>query len=189
MTPEYLDLAEKRVNTHWPPYKQPEDFGYDFREWISPYTKGAHSTGGLAIVLQDWASADGLAGGPDSDVQLIGRTRSLLTNKRLEAALKAATGLTLADTYATNAFPFIKPGGMSNNLRFSALLKAVSIFTGPELKLARPSLIVALGAQTFKALTRSGIQAVPLPHPAARGMSGADYAQMWRDAVGSIFDA
>lgn len=183
MSPEYLSLAAKRVNTTWPPYMQPEDFGYDFREWVSPYTKGACKIGGLAIVLQDWASADGLSGDPNPNVQRFGRTRSLLTNKRLEAALMGATGLTLEETYATNAFPFIKPGGMSSNLRLSDLVRAVNEFTLPELELARPTLVIALGAMTFKALHRCGVEAIALPHPAARGMSSRGYVEMWRSAI------
>src|SRR4051812_22739203 len=110
---EYRDLALLRVQTRWPGYQQPEDFGYDFREWVSPYTKTACALGGIALVLQDWASADGLYGGPDPDIQEYGRSRGLRTNKVLELLLRRVLGLALADVYATNAFPFIKPGGMS----------------------------------------------------------------------------
>ena len=182
MSPEYLALAEARVNTVWPPYHHPEEFGYDFRDWISPYTKGAHRTGGIAIVLQDWASADGLTCGPDPDVQKYGRTRGLLTNRRLELALKASTGLALDQVYATNAFPFVKPGGMSSNLRIRDVIKTVEEFTKPELELAKPSIVVALGSLTYKALARAGVDAIPLPHPAARGMSSDDYSAMWIEA-------
>jgi restriction system protein len=115
---------------------------------------------------------------------MYGRTRSLLTNKRLEAALLEATGLTLAQTYTTNAFPFIKPGGMSSNLRLRDLLRTVEEFTKPELNLAKPSTVVALGSLTQKALDRSGVEAIGLPHPAARGMSGSDYTEMWCAAFG-----
>lgn len=183
MSPDYLALAAKRVATVWPPFQQPEDFGYDFRSWVSPYTKGANTIGGIAIVLQDWASADGLAEGPDPDVQRYGRTRSLLTNKRLEDALLAATGLSLQDVYATNAFPFIKPGGMSSGLRIKDITQAVQQFTKTELELARPTVVVSLGVLTHRALTRAGINSIHLPHPAARGMSGVDYVAMWCDAM------
>ena len=187
MTPEYLALAARRASTFWAPYGQPEDYGYDFRDWISPYTKGAHTPAGVAIVLQDWASADGLAGGPDPDVQKFGRTRSLLTNRRLERALFNATGLSLHETYATNAFPFIKPGGMSTNLRLRDLLRTVEEFTKPELELANPTVVVALGSLTQKALARSGVKAIALPHPAARGMSGDDFCKMWIEALDGKF--
>lgn len=107
---EYRELARSRVQARWHGYQQPEDFGYDFREWVSPYTKTACTIGGIALVLQDWASADGLRGGPVPDIQEYGRTRGLHTNKVLEALLGRLFGLALADVYATNAFPFIKPG-------------------------------------------------------------------------------
>ena len=57
MPAEYLELACKRRKTRMPGYSHPEDYGYEFQEWVSPYTKGAHTLGGIAIVLQDWASA------------------------------------------------------------------------------------------------------------------------------------
>ena len=107
------ELAQSRVQARWPGYQQPEDFGYDFRDWVSPYTKPACTLGGIALVLQDWASADGLRGGPVPDIQEYGRTRGLRTNKVLESLLDRVS-LALADVYATNAFPFIKRGGMSN---------------------------------------------------------------------------
>jgi hypothetical protein len=52
----YLDLAYKCATTFFPGYKQPEEFGYDFKDWVSPYTKTAHALDGIAVVLQDWSS-------------------------------------------------------------------------------------------------------------------------------------
>jgi len=184
VNPQYSALASNRVRTRWAPYKQPEDFGYDFRTWVSPYTKGANCIGGIAIVLQDWASADGLKGGPDPDVQRYGRTRTLLTNRRLEAALLGATRHKISQTYVTNAFPFIKPGGMSSGLRLSHLIKTVREFTLPELELVQPRILIVLGAQTTLAFERCGVDAISLPHPAARGMSSDDYVGVWREKVG-----
>lgn len=181
--PAYVALARKRVETDWPPFQQPEDFGYDFRDWVSPYTKGANQMNGIAIVLQDWASADGLQGPLDGDVQRIGRTRSLLTNRRLENALKTSLGLRLDQTFATNVFPFIKPGGMSANLRLKDLVSSAESFTKKELEIVQPKTIVALGVQVQKALGRAGIDAIALPHPAARGMSGQDYCELWQNAL------
>lgn len=84
----YLALAEERAATNCRPHAQVEHFGYDFREWISPYTKGAQKRGGFAIVLQDWASTDALADAVDLDIQVHGRARNLLTNVRLEVDLQ-----------------------------------------------------------------------------------------------------
>src|SRR5688572_33045549 len=93
----YAELARSRVEARWPGYQQPEDFGYDFRDWVSPYTKTACTLGGIALVLQDWASADGLRGGPVPDIQEYGRTRGLRTNRLLESLLGRVFGLALAD--------------------------------------------------------------------------------------------
>ena len=75
MPQAYRELAASRATARWPGYLQPEDFGYDFRDWVSPYTKSAHAFGGVAVVLQDWSSADTLRSGFDPDVQEFGRMR------------------------------------------------------------------------------------------------------------------
>jgi hypothetical protein len=129
MPKAYLDLANERVNTRWPGYAQPEDFGYDFREWVSPYTKGAHTLGGIAVVLQDWSSSDTLRAPIDPSIQEHGRTLGLRTNRILEALLLRLFGATLADVYATNAFPFIKQGGISKGIPRSDVIAAARLFT------------------------------------------------------------
>src|SRR5262245_634701 len=133
MPTTYRDLARARVAARWPGYQQPEDFGYDFRDWVSPYTKSACRLGGIALVLQDWASADGLAGGPDPEIQKYGRKPSLRTNVVLSKLLRRIWGLSLAEVYATNAFPFIKGGSMSNRLPLRDVAKAAQLFAAVEL--------------------------------------------------------
>lgn len=183
MNSEYLQLAARRVAKKWEPYLHPEDFGYDFRNWVSPYTKTAHTMGSIAIVLQDWASADGLAGSIEPDIQKFGRMPRLLTNKRLDEVLQRVLRLSIEETYTTNAFPFIKPGGMSNGIPMTHVVRSIEEFTSEELRLAKPSMILALGSLTYKALRKAGINAIALPHPAARGMSLDAYEQLWRDAL------
>lgn len=183
MNSEYCQLAERRATTTWEPYLQPEDFGYDFREWVSPYTKGSHAMGGIALVLQDWASADGLKGGPIPDVQEFGRTRGLLTNKRLEETLRRVFGLTIDEVYTTNAFPFVKPGGMSSNIPLSHIVRTVREFTAKEIQIAKPTTLIALGSVTSRALDRAGLNAYHVPHPAARGLSADDHERLWRKAL------
>jgi uracil-DNA glycosylase len=180
---EYRDLAELRASTRWPAYQQPEDFGYDFRDWVSPYTKTACRLGSVAVVLQDWASADGLRAGPDPDVQEYGRTPGLRTNRMLEALLGRVFGLTLAEVYATNAFPFVKSGAMSSALPLADVVQAVRLFAAAELVIARPTIVVAAGALAHSALSRVGVASVRVPHPAARiGTIGA-HELAWRTAL------
>ena len=163
MPAEYLKLAQKRVETHWPPYKNSEDFGYDFRTWVSPYTKGAHSFDGIAVVLQDWASDDGLTQGLEREVEQVGRAVNRLTNRRLEKLLLNVLGLRIAETSATNVFPFVKPGGMSSGVPQRHMDLTASRFTVHELKMAKPRMILALGRKTHNALR-------PLPHDSFFGL-------------------
>jgi hypothetical protein len=124
MPSQYLSLARERAQSRAGPYRQPEEFGYDFREWVSPYTKGAHRLGGLALVLQDWSSTDALSAGFDPSIQEHGRNVRLLTNTRLEAILARVFDLQLTDVYATNVFPFVKPGGISASIPREDVLAA-----------------------------------------------------------------
>jgi hypothetical protein len=183
---EYRELALSRVQAQWPGYQQPEDFGYDFREWVSPYTRTACAIGGIALVLQGWASADWLWGGPDSDIQEYGRSRRLPTNQLLELLLGRVLGLALADVYATNAFPFIKPGGMSSAIPAGDVVRAVQLFAVVELSMVQPTLVLAVGAVAHAALGRVGITSIRVPHPAARIGSADAHELAWRKALGQL---
>ena len=183
---EYRDLARLRVETRWCGYQQPEDFGYDFRDWVSPYTKTACRIGSIALVLQDWASADGLRGGPDPGIQEHGRTLGLRTNRVLESLLGRVLGLTLAEVYATNAFPFIKRGAMSSALPLADVVRAVRLFAAAELQIAQPRIVVAVGAVAHKALSRAGIASVHVPHPAARIGAIDAHELVWRRVLGRL---
>lgn len=183
MSPEYLALAAERRATQPAPHLQPEDFGYDFSSWVSPYTKGACAGGGVAVVLQDWASADGLSGPPKAEIQLHGRMPALLTNRRLETLLEKVLGLGLSDVYATNVFPFVKRGGMSAPIRSPEVLRYARQFAVRELQLAEPVVVLALGAVAHATLNACGVKNVALPHPAARIGSVAAHDSAWRSAL------
>lgn len=185
MSRAYLELARARVDARWHGYAQPEDFGYDFREWVSPYTKGAHALGGVALVLQDWSSVDVLRNGPDPDVQRYGRTVGLRTNRILEGLLARVLGLSLADVYATNVFPFVKAGAISSRLPRRDVVRAARLFAGPELELANPSLTLALGRMPYEVLKKVGIPCLRLPHPAARIGDLATQARIWEEVLAS----
>lgn len=189
MPQEYLALAAERAALASGRYKQPEDFGYDFRQWVSPYTKGAHRLGGLMLVLQDWASEDGLSGGPDPQIQQFGRSPNLRTNTTLEAVLRKVLNLSLSDVYATNAFPFVKLGGMSRGLRRSDVFEAAHRFLRREIALAQPTQIFALGAVPRLALEELDVDCLRLPHPAARIGSVDAHECAWRVAISEYVPA
>ena len=185
MSPAYLALAAERRAVRSELYGQPEDHGYDFASWVSPYTKGANTTCGFALVLQDWASAEGLGETPHPEIQLHGRAPWLLTNKRLQELLARVLGTTLHGVYATNVFPFVKRGGMSAPLPYNEVLAAARRFTMRELQLACPATVLALGTVAAKALRTCGVEATSLPHPAARIGGIAAHEAAWRAALQS----
>ena len=180
MPPEYQTLAAVRARSS---FAQPEAFGYDFRDWVSPYTKGAHCLHGIAIVLQDWASAEWLRKVHRPEVQELGRDPTLRTNTRLEALLRKVLGIGLSEVYATNAFPFVKPGGMSAPLAQSVVDATVAEYTAHELRIASPRLVLAFGKLAANALQKSGIHHVNLPHPAARIGALAAHEREWRNRL------
>lgn len=183
---EYLELAKLRATTRWANYSQPEDYGYDFTSWVSPYTKGAHTFGTVAIVLQDWSGSDTMKGLPDEEVQKFGRTINLKTNIRLEELLRRIMGKKIQDIYATNIFPFVKKGGISSYIPFSDIKKSASMFTKIELEIAHPKIVLALGNNAFYGLQSAGVSCIHLPHPAARIGSIEKHEKIWREKLNLI---
>ena len=163
---------------------QPEQFGYDFQDWISPYTKGACTTGGLAIVLQDWASEDALAAGFNECIAALGRDPTRHTNRALERLLFEGLGTRLVDNYATNVFPYVKPGKMSAAVPQFLVNEMVKRFTVHEIRLAKPMIVLALGKVAQAALRYAGVKCVCLPHPAARIGGFQVHLRAWQDGFG-----
>lgn len=77
-------------------------------------------------------------------------------------------GLAQADVYATNAFPFMKPDGMSSAIPPGDVVQALQLFAGTELAMVQATVVLAAGAVAYAALERVGIASIRLPHPAAR---------------------
>ncbi|HET6804985.1 MAG TPA: hypothetical protein VFH59_06010 [Frateuria sp.] len=119
--------------------------------YVSPYSKGAHNLDSeVMILLQDWSSDDALvrSKGPSE----LGRDPQLPTNRSLDELLHAAFGMKLAETYATNLFPYIKRGGLSSRIPFGDLVHAAKTFALPQIRIVAPKVVVCLGANTFNAL-------------------------------------
>ena len=186
MSPSYLKLAHERASQVHANYCQPEQFGYDFRDWVSPYTKSASRVGEIAFVLQDWASETALCSGVNKTIQEFGRDPAVKTNIYLEKLLSRVFGLSLEDVYVTNAFPFVKSGGMSSPIPFRDVVACVKQFAKRELELAQPKVTCALGAVAFRALAANGIAATRLPHPAARIGSVEKHEEIWRSKLCSL---
>jgi restriction system protein len=177
----YEQLADLRCRTRWGSYAHPEDYGYDFSDLVSPYTRTAgNRAADIVIVLQDWISHEGITKrGFDPILQQLGHDPKIQTNIRLKRWLGEYLGLELSDVYGTNVFPFIKPGGMSKAIPTQDLRRAAATFTLPEIELVQPKVVVAFGARTAKALSDVGATVCAMPHPAARiSMKRVDDA--WR---------
>ena len=180
---KYADLAALRVSSAPEGYLQPEHFGYDFRDWVSPYTKGANRRGGIALVLQDWASEEGLKGGRNERIAELGRNPDIRTNKVLEELLRRILGLSLNVVYATNAFPFVKQGKMSSAIPQRTVNAMAGRFLVPELKIAEPQVVLALGSVARRTLEGVGIACIHVPHPAARIGGLTAHERAWRAAL------
>ncbi|MEO8682652.1 MAG: hypothetical protein ABI665_26625 [Vicinamibacterales bacterium] len=153
-----LDLARKRQASRWPGYKPLVEYRHGAYEcdFVSPYTKAAGNVdAAVMILLQDWSSDDELSGELDSGAAELGFTPTLPTNKNLIRLLKTHFGLQLRDTYATNIFPFIKPGKLSATIRVRDLERAALEFAIPQIDIVIPRLVVCLGLKTFNALRRA----------------------------------
>lgn len=149
------ELARKRQCARWTGYDCIGDFHHGVYEceFVSPYTKSAGNPDArIMILLQDWASADRLLGPIDADAQDLGYSPSLDTNRNLMDLLYAHFGVALHDVYATNLFPFIKPGKMNANIPMVDLVRAAKEFALPQIEIVEPTLAVCLGIATFNAL-------------------------------------
>ena len=159
-TVAYTELARLRCSTNWG-YAQPEAYGYDFRDWVSPYTKSCHRHGGAMLVLQDWASHDYLIKGVDPTVQDLGRDPNIQTNVRLSRLVAKYLGRPLEACYATNLFPFIKPGHLSAAIPRRDLMRAGEVFLAAEVRLCQPAVILASGPDCREILERGWYRVGP----------------------------
>lgn len=144
-------------------YRQIEDFHnrfYDVPEWLTPWTKSACNVdSNLMIIGQDWAADSLLLKAPDLSLRDLGYGKKVRTNVNLQELLHKALGFTFADIYATNAFVFVKSGGMNARIPLKDLCKSVEEYALRELEIVRPKLALCLGVSTFKAFRKA------LKHP------------------------
>lgn len=166
--------------------------------YVSPYSKAAHNIASpILIILQDWISGDVLAGPPIPEAVTLGRIPALPTNKNLDRSLANHFGLAIVETYATNLFPFVKPGNMSGSIPFGRLKEAAREFAIPQIEVLEPRLVIALGKNCFDALaaeaghrvSKSVAEAIESPfsigasrvwcqaHPGALGQMGRNRFQ------------
>ena len=153
---QLLDLASKRQRTRWDGYACIADVHSGVYEcnYVSPYTKSANNVdASIMVLLQDWSSYSRLFNKPiDEDSRDLGHSRNFPTNRNLKTLLSETFGMDLKDTYATNLFPFIKPGGISSKIFRIDLVRAALEFAIPQIEIVSPRLVICLGLETFNAV-------------------------------------
>jgi len=151
-----LELAIKRKQTTYRDYKRLSDYKdgkYECDIYVSPYTKGAHNVNAdIFVLLLDWASdkqmKKELTHEEEAEELQFGRTLNQKTNINLENLLRDYFKCQIADTYATNLFPYIKSGDIPDkDLRWAA-----KKFALPQIAIVQPKLVICCGLDTFNAV-------------------------------------
>lgn len=153
------DLACRRKASRWAGYSNIGDFHggcYECDEHVSPFTKDAGNVDSdLFVMLQDWLSEKDISKplDPNPAARAEGYTPSANTNTYLQKLLSAHFGgLQIRQIYATNLFPFVKPGHTSAPIPDSVLERAAREFGIPQIDIVRPRLVIVLGVATFRPL-------------------------------------
>jgi len=148
-------------------YKKLGDFHngvYDFDDHVVPYSKSAFNLNAkIMIILQDWASENFLSG-PINEIQKqLGHDPALPTNRNLFHLLNKFLSLEFNEVYATDVFPFVKPGNMGTKIPLADMTLAADQFAIPQIKIISPKLVICLGRQTFNSIRQaSGLKPVSL---------------------------
>jgi hypothetical protein len=148
-------LAARRKLTRWRGYECIGDYHNSAYECdhVSPYTKTAGNVESkVLILLQDWSSHAWLNKPLNKEVQRLGYAPNLPTNKNLSSLLREHFELDLSNIYATNLFPFVKKGSLSNIIHQRHLVRAARRFALPQIEIVNPMLVICLGLVTFNAM-------------------------------------
>ena len=158
---EIKKIVVRRQTARWEKYDNLVNFlnGIYECDHVSPFSHGAQNVNAkVMLVLQDWGSVDYLKSLCDKDqesLSQLGRDPTLFTNKNITDLLNRHFHLDLADTYATNLFPFIKQGAMSSSIPIQDLNRAAIEYTKPLIEIIQPIIVICFGIKTFNALIAS----------------------------------
>lgn len=158
-------LVEKRRREVWPGYSgigEYHDGAYE-GDYVCPYSKSASNLdASVMLLLQDWISHEAISRPLDPDMVRHGQLPHLATNRNLKRLLLETFGLSLQDTYATDLFPFVKPGGMSARIPQRDLRRAAHEYAIPQIEIIAPRVMVCLGLATFNAVREAcGLRRAP----------------------------
>lgn len=179
-------LGALRRRTKWTGYLSLSDFPRSVKDsrFVSPYTEGAREVdSAIFVMLQDWASEEHLRRDPAPEILTIGRDPRLPTNRRLEELLEKHFRRGIHSIFATNLFPYIKPGRIDGPIPFADLRRAACIFGVPQIQAVAPRLVVCLGLSTFNAVRAAcGLSRVRPLGKAVRSPFRLGFSQVWCQA-------
>lgn len=128
-------------------------------EYVVPWTISADAVhADLMLIAQDWTSVDfvrGLDAKEREEQRRTGQIARLATNVRIREQVLPHFGLTFAQTYATDAFAFVKRGAMTAPLPFGDLVRSSAAYALPQIGIVRPKMVLCLGSRTFNAVRRA----------------------------------
>lgn len=154
-----LSLARKRqadtLESYSLKYFHFRDFGCEC-DHVVPWTISASNVDAdLMLIAQDWASEDFLTGLSEDERQVqraLGQFPALPTNQNIRSLLQEHMGLSFSDTYATDVFPFVKPGKMDARIPFRDLVRSAATYSLPQIEIVRPKMVLCLGSASFNAV-------------------------------------
>jgi restriction system protein len=134
------------------------DFDCDC-EYVVPWTISACNVNAdLMLIAQDWASEDFLNGLNDDQRQTqraLGQFPDLPTNLKTQDLLTEHMSISFRETYATDAFAFVKSGKMNARIPFRDLVRSAATYALPQIAIVRPKMVVCLGSASFNAVRRA----------------------------------
>ena len=139
-------------------YMQVEAFHngiFNTEKFVSPWNIGANNVNSkIMVVGQDWASVEGIKN-ISVEVWRCGYDSNLKTNKNLRRLLLECFELSFSDIYATNLFPFIKPGSMSARIPTKLMEYSAKNYTLVEISIIKPKLVICLGQKVYEVLVHA----------------------------------
>jgi uracil-DNA glycosylase len=133
---------------------------WDEDDFVVPWSKLAcNYSAKIMLIAQDWDSLENLSApltAKRERIKLVGRNEKLLTNTRIDGLLDQYFGLRWQDIFATDVFPFVKPGHMRGDLRWDDLVRCALEFARPQIDIIKPLVVICLGrSTTFRAIAKA----------------------------------
>ncbi|TGT72983.1 hypothetical protein EN802_14020 [bacterium M00.F.Ca.ET.159.01.1.1] len=129
---------------------------FDFDDHVVPWSISAFNLSAkIMLVAQDWASEDFLSEELDHEQRRLGHSPGLPSNQNLFRLLKTHLKTSFNETFATDAFVFVKPGKMSTRIHVRDLRRSALEYALPQVEIIKPQAVVCIGSATYNALRHS----------------------------------